>query len=55
VWGEHDEVFKKEGAEMLRKDLFDSKLIFYPTGHFALEEFGNDIADEIITYWYLNF
>ena len=55
VWGEHDEVFKKEGAEMLRKDLFDSKLIFYPTGHFALDEFGNDIADEIMTYWYLNF
>jgi len=55
VWGENDEVFKKEGAEKLREDLVDSKLLFYPTGHFALEEFGNDIADEIITYWYLNF
>lgn len=55
VWGENDEVFKKEGAEMLKKDLVDSKLLFYPTGHFALEEFGNDIAEEIITYWYLNF
>ncbi|MBF4485076.1 alpha/beta hydrolase [Flavobacterium sp. CSZ] len=55
VWGENDQVFKKEGAEMLGKNLVDSKLLFYPTGHFALEEFGNDIADEIITYWYLNF
>lgn len=55
VWGENDEVFKKEGAEMLKKDLIDSRLLFYPTGHFALEEFGNDIAEEIITYWYLNF
>ncbi|MEN2398702.1 alpha/beta hydrolase [Flavobacterium sp. MC2016-06] len=55
VWGENDEVFKKEGAEMLQKDLVDSKLLFYPTGHFALEEFGNAIAEEIITYWYLNF
>jgi len=55
VWGENDEVFKKEGAEMLQKDLVDSKLLFYPTGHFALEEFGNEIAGEIITHWYLNF
>ncbi|RKR05076.1 pimeloyl-ACP methyl ester carboxylesterase [Flavobacterium sp. 90] len=55
VWGENDEVFKKEGAEMLREDLDNSKLLFYPTGHFALEEFGHDIAGEIITYWYLNF
>lgn len=55
VWGENDEVFNKEGAEMINKDLVDSKLLFYPTGHFALEEFGNDIAEEIITYWYLNF
>ncbi|WP_042562721.1 alpha/beta fold hydrolase [Flavobacterium sp. MEB061] len=55
VWGENDEVFKKEGAEMLQKDLVDSKLLFYPTGHFALEEFGNDITEEIVTYWYLNF
>jgi pimeloyl-ACP methyl ester carboxylesterase len=55
VWGENDEVFKKEGAELLKKDLVDSKLLFYPTGHFALEEFGNEIAEEIITYWCLNF
>jgi len=55
VWGENDEVFKKEGAQMLQRDLADSKLLFYPTGHFALEEFGNDIAEEIISYWYLNF
>jgi len=55
VWGENDEVFKKEGAELLKKDLVDSKLLFYPTGHFALEEFGNEIAEEIIAYWYLNF
>lgn len=55
VWGENDEVFKKEGAEMLRKDIVDSKLLFYPTGHFALEEFGNDIAEEIVRFWDLNF
>ncbi|WP_289660070.1 alpha/beta fold hydrolase [Flavobacterium panacagri] len=55
VWGENDEVFKKEGAQMLHEDLIYSKLVFYPTGHFALEEFAEDIADEIIKYWYLKF
>jgi pimeloyl-ACP methyl ester carboxylesterase len=55
VWGENDEVFKKEGALKLNEILDRSKLIFYPTGHFALEEFGEDIAEEIITYWHLHF
>ncbi|MBS7232615.1 alpha/beta hydrolase [Flavobacterium psychroterrae] len=55
VWGENDEVFKKEGAEMLHRDIPESKLIFYPTGHFALEEFGAEIAREIIAFWKLNF
>lgn len=55
VWGENDEVFKKEGAELLHRDILNSKLIFYPTGHFALEEFGAEIAHEIIAFWKLNF
>lgn len=55
VWGENDEVFNKKGAEMLKEDLIHSKLLFYPTGHFALEEFGDDIAEEIIKCWFLNF
>ncbi|MFT3796158.1 alpha/beta fold hydrolase [Flavobacterium sp.] len=55
VWGENDEVFKREGALLLSKDLVHSKLLFYPTGHFALEEFGDAIAEEIIAYWNLHF
>lgn len=55
VWGENDEVFKREGAELLHRDVQNSKLIFYPTGHFALEEFGVEIAFEIIAFWKLNF
>ncbi|GEC77811.1 alpha/beta fold hydrolase [Flavobacterium aquatile] len=55
VWGENDEVFNKEGAQSLAKDLIYSKLVFYPTGHFALEEFGDAIQEEIINYWNLNF
>jgi pimeloyl-ACP methyl ester carboxylesterase len=55
VWGENDEVFKKEGALMLKKDNPNSKLVFYPTGHFALEEFGNEISIQIIQFWQSNF
>lgn len=55
VWGENDEVFKREGAELLHRDMLNSKLVFYPTGHFALEEFGAEIAHEIIAFWKLNF
>lgn len=50
VWGENDEVFKKEGALALHRDMIDSKLIFYPTGHFALEEYGLEIAEEISNF-----
>lgn len=55
VWGENDKVFKKEGALLLHQDLTNSKLIFYPTGHFALEEYGSDIVQEIIKFWTSNF
>lgn len=55
VWGENDAVFKKEGALMLKKDNPNSKLVLYPTGHFALEEFGNEISAEIIQFWQFNF
>ena len=55
LWGENDEVFKKEGALLLKQNLRNSKLLFYPTGHFALEEFGDAISEEIITYWHLHF
>lgn len=55
VWGENDEVFKKDGAELLHRDIRNSKLVYYPTGHFALEEFGVEIANEIIAFWKLNF
>jgi len=51
VWGENDEVFLKEGAIAIHNELPNSKLIFYPTGHFALEEFGVEIAGAIIDYY----
>lgn len=50
VWGENDEVFTKQGALLIHNEIKESKLLFYPTGHFALEEFGVEIAQEILEY-----
>ena len=50
VWGKNDEVFTPDGALSLHRDIKRSKLIFYPTGHFALEEYGLEIAREIIDF-----
>ena len=50
VWGENDEVFTKQGALLIHNEIEGSKLLFYPTGHFALEEFGAEIAQEISEY-----
>lgn len=47
VWGENDPIFTKAGALGLQRDLKDVKLHFYPTGHFALEEYGDEITTEI--------
>ena len=50
VWGENDPFFTVEGAKAFQKDLPQSKLKFYPTGHFALEEYGTDIAADILQF-----
>ncbi|MDR7369989.1 alpha/beta hydrolase [Flavobacterium aquidurense] len=50
VWGENDQVFTKEGALAIHNEMKESKLVFYPTGHFALEEFGAEITQEILEY-----
>ena len=51
VWGEFDEVFNKQGAIALHSSLVNSKIIFYPTGHFALEEYCDEIATEIKRFY----
>lgn len=55
VWGEKDKVFNVEGAFAINNDIEKSKLILYPTGHFALEEFGIEIAQEIVRYHQSNY
>jgi pimeloyl-ACP methyl ester carboxylesterase len=47
VWGKNDEIFSPAGAEAYLKDLPDAELNILDTGHFALEEDGDLIAEKI--------
>jgi pimeloyl-ACP methyl ester carboxylesterase len=47
VWGENDVFFLKKGAFAYGKDLKTIEYNFYKTGHFALEEFGEEIRSKI--------
>jgi pimeloyl-ACP methyl ester carboxylesterase len=42
--GENDEIFPPAGAEAFQRDLPDAEIRFLPTGHFALETHGAEIA-----------
>jgi pimeloyl-ACP methyl ester carboxylesterase len=47
VWGRRDPVFEPAGAEAIRRAVPTADVIYYDTGHFALEEDGAPIAREI--------
>jgi pimeloyl-ACP methyl ester carboxylesterase len=47
VWGTNDEIFGPAGAQAFLTDLPDAELHLLDTGHFALEEDGDLIADKI--------
>ena len=47
VWGANDEIFPASGAHPYLRDLPDAELHLLDTGHFALEEEGERIAEEI--------
>lgn len=47
VWGKHDPFFIPPGAEAYRRDIPSAKVIFYDTGHFALETHVEEISREI--------
>ena len=47
VWGKNDEIFGPAGACAFLADLPDAELHLLDTGHFALEEDGDLIADKI--------
>ena len=47
VWGENDTIFPPEGAAAYHRDLKLVETHMFPTGHFALETHGAEIADRI--------
>jgi pimeloyl-ACP methyl ester carboxylesterase len=44
VWGKHDVIFPADGAHAYLRDLPDAEVQLLDTGHFALEDKGDDIA-----------
>lgn len=48
VWGKNDHAFTTQGVEAYRKDLKDIEINYFDTGHFALEENVEEIAQAII-------
>jgi pimeloyl-ACP methyl ester carboxylesterase len=47
VWGKNDPFFLPAGAEAFRRDNPNAKVVFYETGHFALETHAAEIGAEI--------
>ncbi len=47
VWGQNDPIFPAEGAHPYKRDLENLEFHLLDTGHFALEEHGETIADLI--------
>lgn len=47
VWGKNDEFFPESGAAAFKKDVKEIDYNIYDTGHFALEEDGDEIIDKI--------
>ena len=47
VWGKNDPFFLPAGAEAFRRDNPNAKVVFYDTGHFALETHAAEIGAEI--------
>lgn len=50
VWGKNDAFFPESGAEAFKKDVKNIDYNIYDTGHFALEEDGEDIIAKIRTF-----
>ena len=50
VWGKNDPFFGPEGAEAFKRDLPNAEIHLLDTGHFALEEDGEEIARLILAF-----
>jgi pimeloyl-ACP methyl ester carboxylesterase len=54
VWGKNDPFFLPDGAEAFRRDNPAAKVVFFDTGHFALETHAAEIGAEIRTFLSVN-
>jgi pimeloyl-ACP methyl ester carboxylesterase len=52
VWGEHDIIFPAEGARAYLRDLPRAELHLLDTGHFALEDKGDEIARLMLDFFH---
>jgi len=50
VWGKNDFIFPADGAYPYKKDLTNLEFHLLDTGHFALEEKGDEIANYILKF-----
>ena len=54
VWGKNDPFFLPPGAEAYKRDNPKTKVVFYDTGHFALETHAAEIGCEILNFLQAN-
>ncbi|MBL4645213.1 MAG: alpha/beta fold hydrolase [Rhizobiales bacterium] len=50
MWGKNDTIFPAEGAHPYKRDLKNLDFYLLDTGHFALEEYGSQIATEMVSF-----
>jgi pimeloyl-ACP methyl ester carboxylesterase len=50
VWGKNDPFFLPAGAVAYQRDNPKAKVVFYETGHFALESHALEIGEEILSF-----
>ncbi|AXT28956.1 alpha/beta hydrolase (plasmid) [Ruegeria sp. AD91A] len=50
MWGKNDHIFPAEGALPYQRDLKDLEFHLLDTGHFALEEYGPEIAEQMTAF-----
>ena len=50
MWGKNDPIFPEEGAHPYKRDLKNLEFHILDTGHFALEEYGEQIGARMINF-----
>jgi pimeloyl-ACP methyl ester carboxylesterase len=50
VWGNNDPFFLPQGAESYKRDIPNAQVIFFDTGHFALETHVQEIGNQIRSF-----